>query len=77
LTNVGLTVFLGQYAVSSYYKNTYRNITEAVRDYRKLLRRNRIVLPHPSPRNNIWVKKNPWFINNTIPALKQRIALLL
>ena len=29
-----------------------------------------IPLPHPSPRNNIWLKKNPWFTESLLPALK-------
>jgi uracil-DNA glycosylase len=32
-----------------------------------------IPLPHPSPRNNIW-KKNPWFVENLLPALRQSVS---
>lgn len=34
-------------------------------------------LPHPSPRNNIWLRRNPWFDEEVIPALKARIRQLL
>jgi uracil-DNA glycosylase len=27
------------------------------------------VLPHPSPRNNIWLKKNPWFEQDIVPVI--------
>ena len=34
-------------------------------------------LPHPSPRNNIWLKKNPWFEGELLPPLRARVAQLL
>lgn len=33
-----------------------------------------IVLPHPSPRNSIWLKKHPWFESRVLPALKTQVA---
>ena len=36
-----------------------------------------IVLPHPSPRNNLWLKRNPEFERDMLPKLKMRIASLL
>jgi uracil-DNA glycosylase len=32
-------------------------------------------LPHPSPRNNIWQKKNKWFAEDVLPELKKLIKL--
>jgi uracil-DNA glycosylase len=34
-------------------------------------------LPHPSPRNNIWLKKNPWFQREVLPTLRKRVQLAL
>ena len=34
-------------------------------------------LPHPSPRNNIWLKANSWFEADVVPALQARVAALL
>jgi uracil-DNA glycosylase len=34
-------------------------------------------LPHPSPRNNLWLRRNPWFEEEVLPALRQRLAPLL
>lgn len=36
-----------------------------------------IPLPHPSWRNNAWVKKNPWFEAEVIPCLQQEVRRLL
>ena len=34
-------------------------------------------LPHPSPRNNGWLKNNPWFAEELVPVLQQRVTRLL
>jgi len=36
-----------------------------------------IPLPHPSPRNNIWLRKNPWLERELLPQLKSRVAEVL
>ena len=36
-----------------------------------------IVLPHPSPRNNIWLRRNPWFEAELLPWLRQRVTAVL
>ncbi|MFT5920139.1 MAG: uracil-DNA glycosylase [Granulosicoccus sp.] len=43
-----------------------KNLTETVRNFEQYLPEF-IVLPHPSPRSNIWIKKNPWFADHLIP----------
>jgi uracil-DNA glycosylase len=34
-------------------------------------------LPHPSPRNQIWLKRNPWFEHDVLPSLTDRVARAL
>jgi uracil-DNA glycosylase len=34
-------------------------------------------LPHPSWRNTGWLKKNPWFEAELLPALRTRISEVL
>jgi uracil-DNA glycosylase len=36
-----------------------------------------IVLPHPSPRNNIWLKRNEWFEDESIPLIRKKLSLSL
>jgi uracil-DNA glycosylase len=31
-------------------------------------------LPHPSPRNNGWIKRNPWFDVELLPVLRAQVA---
>lgn len=33
--------------------------------------------PHPSPRNNLWLRRNPWFEDEIVPALRRRVATVL
>ena len=76
LENIELTLVIGQYAQKSHLPNAKKNLTETVRawkDYGKSV----IPLPHPSPRNNIWLKKNPWFAESLLPHLKRSVRKAL
>lgn len=74
---VELTVYIGKYAQAAYLaEEGFASITEAVGGYKKLLP-DRIALPHPSPRNNIWLKKHAWFARDVLPRLRRRVAKLV
>jgi len=75
LKSVALTIYVGRYAIAHYLPDRFGSITEAVKGFDDLLP-DRIVLPHPSPRNNIWLKKHPWFQRRTLPALQSCINQL-
>ena len=76
LKKVELILLIGTYA-QQYYLGEKRKstLTETVKSYREYLPQF-FVLPHPSPRNNIWIKKNPWFEKELIPELKHLIKEL-
>uniref|UniRef100_UPI00404AD86C uracil-DNA glycosylase family protein n=1 Tax=Fulvivirga sp. TaxID=1931237 RepID=UPI00404AD86C len=76
LKETELTLLIGQYAQEYYLQKSEQSLTETVKNYKAYLP-NYFVLPHPSPRNNIWMKKNPWFGDNVLPALKNRISAAL
>ena len=68
-----LILLIGQYAQRHYLKGTYRgNLTETVKNYHEYLP-GYFPLPHPSPRNQNWLKVNPWFSDEVLPALKERV----
>ncbi len=73
LNRVELVVYIGKYAFARYLSQDFDSITDAVAGWKRLLP-NSIALPHPSPRNNIWLKKHAWFERKTIPALKERVV---
>jgi uracil-DNA glycosylase len=76
LTKVELTVLVGKYAVDAYLGGTYAALTQAVRDAESLLPE-QVALPHPSPRNNIWLAKHRWFEDDVLPLLRTRVSTLL
>lgn len=76
LQQVELTLLLGRHAQRSLMPTAHRNLTEQVRDWSREWPR-RVSLPHPSPRNNLWLRRNPWFEQQLLPALRQRVADIL
>jgi uracil-DNA glycosylase len=71
MPNIKLTILIGQYAQNHYLKTSSKtNLTDTVRDFKAYLP-NYLPLVHPSPRNKIWQKKNPWFETEVVPLLKQ------
>ncbi len=73
ITDLKLSVIIGRYAMNWHLPDSKKlSVTDAVRDYNNSLLAE-IVLPHPSPRNNIWLSKNPWFAEEVIPRLQTRV----
>ncbi len=74
-TGVQLTLVIGQYA-QRWHMGQRRSVTAWVRDWRQRWPAC-LALPHPSPRNNRWLARNPWFENEVLPALQCRVQSLL
>ena len=74
LTDVKLIILIGQYAQKYYLAGNFRpTLTENVKNYKEFLPKF-LPLVHPSPRNKIWQKKNPWFEKEIVPALQLIIS---
>lgn len=77
MKEVKLVLLVGKYAQDYYLKQqAKKNLTETVINYSQYLP-NHFVLPHPSPRNNIWQAKNSWFKLEVIPELQNTIKEIL
>jgi len=72
LPNIRLTLLIGQYAQEYTLGKTGMNLTERVQAW-DTFGAHLIPLPHPSPRNNIWLKRNSWFEKDVVPSLQERI----
>lgn len=75
MPRIALTVYAGSYAIK-HYLPVFDRLTSAVQGYASLLP-SEIALPHPSPRNNLWLKKHPWFERDVLPELRSRVATLV
>jgi uracil-DNA glycosylase len=78
LTQVRLTLVIGQYAqVGLLGAARAASLTDTVRAWRTHLAHGLLPLPHPSPRNRPWVMHNPWFEQELLPVLRERVQVLL
>ena len=77
MPKIQLVLLIGQYAQNYYLaKNKKKNLTETVRNYKNYLPKF-FPLVHPSPRNRMWQRRNPWFEEEVIPALQSEVHALL
>ncbi len=77
LPNLALILPIGAYA-HAYHLGTSRgrSLTDTVQRFREFGPRY-LPLPHPSPRNNLWLRRNPWFEATVVPELRRRCHALL
>ncbi len=76
LTGVRLTLAIGAYAHAWHLGPPKRSVTEAVGQWQEYWPE-LVPLPHPSGRNNLWLRRNPWFEGEVVPRLQARVAELL
>jgi uracil-DNA glycosylase len=76
LTQVRLTLVIGAYAQQFHLPAAPRTVTETVRSWREY-GPEVVPLPHPSPRNNVWLKRNGWFEEELVPELRLRVSTAL
>lgn len=72
LPNVGMTLLIGQYAQQYYLSNKPKTLTETVKQWQTWAPQY-LPLPHPSPRNTLWLKKNPWFEAQVVPYIRDHV----
>ncbi|WP_165329099.1 uracil-DNA glycosylase family protein [Streptococcus tangpeifui] len=77
LPDISLTLLIGNYAQHYYLQQKPSvKLTDNVKAYKDFLP-DFFPLVHPSPRNNIWQKKNPWFKEEVLPDLKKLVKDIL
>ena len=77
MPDLKLTILVGSYATKRYLqRKSTASLTQVVKDYRDYLPEF-FPLVHPSPRNQIWMKKNPWFDQTVIPDLQELVAQIM
>ena len=77
MPQVELTLLIGMYAQKFYLQaEKKKNLTETVRSWENYMPRY-LPMPHPSPRNKLWLKRNAWFELEVVPVLRARINKLI
>ena len=75
--DIQLTILVGNYAQRYYlHQKSSAKLTDTVKHYKDYLPEF-FPLVHPSPRNNIWQAKNPWFMEEVVPDLKNLVKDIL
>ena len=76
LQQLRLTLVIGRYALAYHLPDAGASLTAVVQDWRRHWPQV-VPLPHPSGRNNLWLKRNPWFEQELLPLLRTRVAQVL
>lgn len=77
LRAVSLTLLVGSHAQAHHLGDRRKaTLTETVRSWKAYLPLGYLPLPHPSPRNQLWVARNPWFKGDVLPAARAAIQSL-
>ncbi len=76
MPKIGLTLLVGRYAQDYYLGPSRDTLAARVQAWEEHGPRF-FPLPHPSPRNTLWLKRNPWFEGDVVPALRERVKALL
>ncbi|MBF1035719.1 MAG: uracil-DNA glycosylase family protein, partial [Candidatus Nanosynbacter sp.] len=77
MPNIKLTILIGQYAMKYYLGAAEKaNLTETVRAFQDYLPEF-FPIVHPSPLNFRWQAKNPWFEEEVVPVLRERVREIL
>lgn len=80
MPDLQLILLVGQYAQKWHLgpKAVANGLSETMGKWREIYRptdRPRLIpLPHPSWRNNAWLKRNPWFETELLPVLRADLA---
>jgi len=83
LPGIELLVLVGQYSQKWHLgRGCKPSLTETVKSWREYTIPDQrgmatIPLPHPSWRNNAWLKKNLWFAEEVLPHLRREVRRLL
>ncbi|MEO1079218.1 MAG: uracil-DNA glycosylase family protein [Pseudomonadota bacterium] len=73
LSSIRVTLLLGRYALAWHLPEAQGTLSEIVEAWREHAPKV-FVAPHPSPRNQRWLRNNPGFERDTVPALQKAVA---
>ena len=76
LPRIECTLLIGMYSQQYYLPDAASRLTDTVKNWRHYAPE-RFVTPHPSPRNQLWLRRNPWFEEEVVASLRQRVQEIM
>ena len=77
MSHVKMTLALGEYAQRWHLpQSSGLTLQQRVAGWRETFPR-LVPMPHPSPRNNMWLRRNPWFESEVVPELRDAVRSVL
>ena len=78
LPNIQLTLLIGAYAQNRYLGARRKaSLTETVQAWESYVPSGYLPMVHPSPRNQMWLRRHLWFENDVTPWLRSHIRHIL
>ena len=77
MPNIALTILLGRYAIDWHLPAEKKTPLQALTVRWQEFLPDHVALPHPSPRNTMWLRRNPHVEAEIVPHLQQRISSLM
>lgn len=68
-----MILLTGSYAIHYYLQERGQRLADTLRKHERYIAKGFWPLVHPSPRNRLWLKQNPWFENDYIPKLREAL----
>lgn len=77
LGDIRLTLIIGRYAIDWHLPECAgQTVAHTVARWAEFWPE-RLPMPHPSPRNNRWLRNHPWFETEVVPRLREQVAQLV
>lgn len=77
MQHVKITILLGEYAQRWHLpEQADWTLKQRVENWRETFP-TIVPMPHPSPRNNLWLRRNPWFENEVVPEVRRVVSRLM
>lgn len=77
MPRIEFSLFVGKHAIDWHFRPSNKlSLAQVTANWVNTLPES-LAIPHPSPRNNRWLKNNPWFERECVPRLRDRVRQVL
>ena len=77
MPDIQFTLLVGRYAIDWHLPEQRKvSLSDTVRDWHQWAP-SLVPMPHPSPRNILWIRRRPWFDGEVVPAVRDFVQSAL